>query len=175
MVVQWNKLMLLFLLLNVEVNCKPAATTRRKRPRLATHSTYASSFYGLSSDPLMSPTIEGSNTQDSDSTRAFTVTKAEYLRAEWCKTEPLKQIIREKGCLKRKIMNQFCYGQCNSFFIPQSEGAEQNEAFVSCAFCKPRKFSWITITLRCPGKRPRFQRKRIQRVQKCRCMPQELN
>jgi len=42
------------------------------------------------------------------------------LQKEWCKTEQLKQVVREKGCRKRKIINRFCYGQCNSFFIPKS-------------------------------------------------------
>ena len=180
MLFQWDTVMLTFLMLSLApdgLHCKPAAAdTKRKRSRY-THSTYASSFFDLASDSLLEPISRNAKRNElpkSNSARPVTVTKAEYLKPDWCKTEPLKQIIREKGCLKRKIMNRFCYGQCNSFFIPRMEESDPESAFVSCAFCKPRRWSWMTITLRCPGKRPRFQRKRIQRVRKCRCMPQEL-
>ena len=113
------------------------------------------------------------------SRKAFTVTKMTYLKKEWCKTEPLKQVIREDGCLKSTIINRFCYGQCNSFFIPKSEKGVKKDletaAFKSCSFCKPKRHSWITVTLRCPSKIPRFRRKRVQRIKQCRCMAQKLS
>ncbi len=110
------------------------------------------------------------------SRKAFTVTKVEYLKKEWCKTEPLKQVIREEGCLQRTVVNRFCYGQCNSFFIPKSNKKDlESAAFKSCSFCKPKRYSWITVTLRCPRRKPRFKRKRVQIIKRCKCMAQKLD
>ena len=110
------------------------------------------------------------------SRKAFTVTRMQYLKKEWCKTELLKQVIREEGCHRRTIINRFCYGQCNSFFIPKSDKKDlESGAFKSCAFCKPKRYSYITVTLNCPGKRPRYKRKRIQRIKQCKCMAQKLD
>ncbi|XP_050085287.1 uncharacterized protein LOC126571084 [Anopheles aquasalis] len=152
------------------------------------------------------------------SKNALLVTRKEYLKKDWCKTEPLVQRIREEGCLSRTIVNRFCYGQCNSFYIPKSpkrhprrpgggHGAKQNNgggysasasasgpvsrnrevdldfededltgpAFRSCAFCKPKKFTWITVTLRCPSLVPQLRRKRIQRIKQCKCIAEPLH
>lgn len=111
------------------------------------------------------------------SRKAVVVTKKTYLRKEWCKTQPLKQVIREKGCLRTTVLNNFCYGQCNSFFVPKSDKKDQGPAaFMSCGFCKPRHFRTILVTLRCPGKKGmRFKRKRIQGIKKCRCMAQDVS
>ena len=129
------------------------------------------------------------------SKNALYVTRKEYLKKDWCKTEPLIQRIREEGCLSRTIVNRFCYGQCNSFYIPKSpkrrrhpnkqhyrpdsENFEDEDltgpAFRSCAFCKPKKFTWITVTLRCPSLVPQIRRKRIQRIKQCKCIAEPLN
>jgi gremlin len=127
------------------------------------------------------------------SKNALIVTRKEYLKKDWCKTEPLVQRIREEGCLSRTIINRFCYGQCNSFYIPkspkrrrpqtnrqrESEDFEDEDltgaAFRSCAFCKPKKFTWITVTLRCPSMVPQLRRKRIQRIKQCKCIAEPLN
>ncbi|XP_044733887.1 DAN domain family member 5-like [Chrysoperla carnea] len=122
---------------------------------------------------------------------ALLVTKKEYLKKDWCKTEPLVQKIREEGCLTRTIINRFCYGQCNSFYIPKSpkkrrpkhfghnlDESEDDDlngaAFKSCEFCRPKKFTWITITLRCPTKIPQLRKKRIQRIKQCKCTAESL-
>lgn len=110
------------------------------------------------------------------SRKAVVVTKKTYLKKEWCKTQPLKQVVRMRGCLRTKILNNFCYGQCNSFFIPKKAKKDKKaEAFMSCGFCRPRRFRWILVTLRCPGKNGlRFKRKRVQYIKKCRCMAQDV-
>lgn len=102
------------------------------------------------------------------SQEALHVTERRYLRLDWCKTQPLKQTIKEEGCLTRTIINRFCYGQCNSFFIPRHIYQDGN-AFQSCSACKPKTFSTVTYTLFCPGQIPSTRRKRIQRVKQCRC------
>ena len=111
------------------------------------------------------------------SRKAVVVTKKTYLKKEWCKTQPLKQVIRMRGCLRTKILNNFCYGQCNSFFIPKKARRDKNaDAFLSCGFCRPRRFRWILVTLRCPSpKGLRFKRKRVQYIKKCRCMAQDVS
>ena len=111
------------------------------------------------------------------SRKAVVVTKKTYLKKEWCKTQPLKQVIRMRGCLRTKILNNFCYGQCNSFFIPKKARRDKNaEAFLSCGFCRPRRFRWILVTLRCPSSKGlRFKRKRVQYIKKCRCMAQDVS
>lgn len=112
---------------------------------------------------------------------ALFVTKKEYLKEDWCKTEPLVQKIREPGCLPATVINKFCYGQCNSFYIPKGPrrrdaGDERPPpAFKSCSFCKPKKFSWVTVTLRCPGQNPPFKRKRLQKIKQCKCLPVGVN
>ncbi|XP_071323909.1 gremlin-1a [Trachinotus anak] len=102
------------------------------------------------------------------SQEALHVTERRYLRHDWCKTQPLKQTIREEGCLSRTIINRFCYGQCNSFYIPRHIYQDGN-AFKSCSACKPKTFSTVTYTLFCPGQTPRTRKKRVQRVKQCRC------
>ncbi|XP_068632764.1 gremlin-2-like [Battus philenor] len=115
------------------------------------------------------------------SKNALFVTKKEYLKEDWCKTEPLVQKIREPGCLPATVINKFCYGQCNSFYIPKGprrkDGNDERPppAFKSCSFCKPKKFSWITVTLRCPGQNPPFKRKRLQKIKQCKCLPVGVN
>ena len=110
------------------------------------------------------------------SKKAITIARMDYLRKDWCKTEPFMQVVRVEGCLKRKIQNRFCYGQCNSFFIPKlSKSDKLSAAFQNCSTCKPKSWDWITITLRCPGLTPNVQRKKIQRVKHCKCMAQSID
>lgn len=130
------------------------------------------------------------------SKNALYITRKEYLKKDWCKTEPLIQRIREPGCLTRTFINRFCYGQCNSFYIPKSPKRKRNNsqtisryieqdhfededltpaAFRSCGFCKPKKFTWITVTLRCPSLVPQLRKKRVQRIKQCRCMAEPLD
>ncbi|GAB6026206.1 hypothetical protein CHUAL_012416 [Chamberlinius hualienensis] len=107
---------------------------------------------------------------------ALIITKKSYLKKDWCKTEPLIQRIKEPGCVTQTIVNRFCYGQCNSFYIPKDSTATKTEdnAFKSCSFCKPKRFRWITITLKCPNLNPPFKRKRVQRIKKCKCISEIL-
>ncbi|CAG9119613.1 unnamed protein product [Plutella xylostella] len=116
------------------------------------------------------------------SKNALVVTKKEYLKEDWCKTEPLVQKIREPGCISVTVLNKFCYGQCNSFYIPKGPrrrdgpGDERPPpAFKSCSFCRPKKVSWVTVTLRCPGQTPPYKRKRLQKIKQCKCLPGGVN
>lgn len=92
-------------------------------------------------------------------------------RKTWCKTEPYMQLIKEPGCISRKVLNRFCYGQCNSFYIPRTlRKGKGQRVFKSCGFCKPRRTQKIRVTLTCPGRRKGFKHKRVKQIKQCRCM-----
>ncbi|KAI1886938.1 hypothetical protein AGOR_G00200920 [Albula goreensis] len=103
------------------------------------------------------------------SQEALVVTERKYLKSDWCKTQPLRQTVSEEGCRSRTVINRFCYGQCNSFYIPRHVKKEQ-ESFQSCAFCRPHKFTTLTVELDCPDLQPAFRHRKIQRVKQCRCI-----
>uniref|UniRef100_A0A8B9LZ20 Gremlin-1 n=1 Tax=Astyanax mexicanus TaxID=7994 RepID=A0A8B9LZ20_ASTMX len=109
------------------------------------------------------------------SQEALHVTERRYLKRDWCKTQPLKQTLHEEGCTSLTIINRFCYGQCNSFYIPRHVRAEEEGAFQSCSFCKPRRFTTMTYTLNCPDLQPPTKKKRVQRVKQCRCISIDLD
>ncbi|XP_075780938.1 gremlin-2 isoform X1 [Pelodiscus sinensis] len=108
------------------------------------------------------------------SQEALVVTERKYLKSDWCKTQPLRQTVSEEGCISRTIINRFCYGQCNSFYIPRHVKKEE-ESFQSCAFCKPQKVTSFTVELECPELDPPFRLKKIQKVKQCRCMSVNLS
>ncbi|KAM3959545.1 gremlin-2-like [Aphomia sociella] len=109
------------------------------------------------------------------SKNALVVTKKEYLKEDWCKSEPLVQKIREPGCIPVTVINKFCYGQCNSFYIPKGPRRRDNNderpppAFKSCSFCKPKKVVWVVVKLRCPSLTPPYKFKRLQKIKQCKC------
>lgn len=107
------------------------------------------------------------------------VTKKEFVRKDWCRTEPILQTIREQGCTPKNVVNRFCYGQCNSFFIPKNLSArrgknENSPSFRSCGVCKPKKMVWVQVTLHCPGMDPPLRRRRVQKVKHCQCMAENV-
>ncbi|KAM6217444.1 gremlin-2 [Rhynchocyon petersi] len=107
------------------------------------------------------------------SQEALVVTERKYLKSDWCKTQPLRQTVSEEGCHSRTLLNRFCYGQCNSFYIPRHV-RRQEESFQSCAFCRPQRVTSVLVELQCPGLDPPFRLKKIQKVKQCRCMSVNL-
>ncbi|XP_075412506.1 gremlin-2 [Tenrec ecaudatus] len=108
------------------------------------------------------------------SQEALVVTERKYLKSDWCKTQPLRQIVSEEGCRSRTVLNRFCYGQCNSFYIPRHV-SKQDAYFQSCAFCKPQRVTSAFVELECPGLDPPIRLKKIQKVKQCRCMSVNLS
>lgn len=124
----------------------------------------------------------------SSSQEALVVTERRYLRRDWCKTQPLRQTVSEEGCRSRTVVNRFCYGQCNSFYIPRHMGPSSgpgqgrgqasgrkshnkvHEPFQSCSFCRPHRITQLTVQLDCPDLQPPFRHRKVQRVKQCRCM-----
>lgn len=113
------------------------------------------------------------------SMRAKKITERRYLKKDWCKSQPVRQHLRTKNNCHGVVINQFCYGQCNSFYIPKDLVIDVDQEvvpdyFKSCSFCKPKTLEWISVRLRCKniGKTgmPRFITKRIKRVKGCTCV-----
>ena len=117
---------------------------------------------------------------------ALTVTKKKVLRKDWCQSQSLLQRVSRDQCLSVTVINRFCYGQCNSFFIPKnvnsstintntkeagSQDRRSPDSFRSCAVCRPQRTAWTTVTLKCPSLTPPIRRQRVQIVKSCRCMP----
>uniref|UniRef100_A0A667YZA9 Gremlin 1, DAN family BMP antagonist n=1 Tax=Myripristis murdjan TaxID=586833 RepID=A0A667YZA9_9TELE len=146
-------------------------------------STGAATFQGTFPHPYKYSPNESERSQQTpiiadevleSSQEALHVTERRFLKLDWCKTQPLKQTIHEEGCLSRTIINRFCYGQCNSFYIPRHIYREDS-AFQSCSTCKPKTFTTVTYTLICPGQTPSTRKKRVQRVKQCRCTTIDLD
>lgn len=163
-------------------------------------SSYAARFPNADANLIASlQTYRGDKILKSSKSALF-IAKKELLKQDWCKTEPFEQKIREDGCYSKRITNNFCYGQCNSFYIPktpkrrrrnhnpkqrdhrarqqqQPKQQQQNnlDSFRSCAYCKPKDYAFITVILKCPSLVPNYRRKRIQIVKECRCIAQNVN
>lgn len=70
-------------------------------------------------------------------------------RSEWsngtCYTGIYKHVIYRQGCLPRKIKYRYCFGQCNSVYVPQMD----SKGLRSCSACVPVKWHTKTIKLKC--------------------------
>lgn len=114
--------------------------------------------------------VSPGNQMLTSSRRALFVTRKKYLKKGWCKTERLRQKVRHKDCIPKTVVNKFCYGQCNSFFIPRRGHFTNNkQAFKSCSFCKPKTYKRRNVTLHCPGQTPERVTKEVKIIKKCRC------
>ena len=112
--------------------------------------------------------------------RAKFITESRLLKSDWCKSQPVRQTIRTRNGCKGSVINHFCYGQCNSFYIPKDltlDGKESDPSvdyFKSCSFCKPKSESWVSVRLKCKShpsrKRARHITKKIKRVDGCTCV-----
>ncbi|KAL7873485.1 hypothetical protein AOLI_G00125560 [Acnodon oligacanthus] len=145
-----------------------ANESERRRASSPSSSSASSSSSSAASASSAEEVLESSQ-------EALHVTERRYLKRDWCKTQPLKQTLHEEGCASLTIINRFCYGQCNSFYIPRHVRAEEEGAFQSCSFCKPRRFTTMTYTLNCPDLQPPTKKKRVQRVKQCRCISIDLD
>lgn len=86
------------------------------------------------------------------------------LYAETCRMNVYNQTISSKGCESQTILNKYCTGRCNSFFVPSPEAD-----FQSCASCFPSRVQEERILLKCPKRKRGFKVKRVQMVLECKC------
>ncbi|XP_026115917.1 gremlin-2-like [Carassius auratus] len=174
-------------------------STESKRPRPPGS---IPSPYKLKGNDLSSPTHtlaslpqhtsarrqKGKHDMLSSSREALVVTERKYLKSDWCKTQPLRQTVSLEGCLSRTVINRFCYGQCNSFYIPRhltsqtshrsrktSSMPDHNTSFQSCAFCRPSRITTVTVRLHCPGLQPPYRQRKVQRIKQCKCVSVNVN
>lgn len=66
----------------------------------------------------------------------------------FCKTINLPQTVSLIGCRSRTIPNKFCFGQCNSYYIPSD--SNDTMPYTACAYCTPHRYRWIRVALYCP-------------------------
>lgn len=162
----WKLVLSMFLMFTLV----QVSDTRKNRPAGAIPSPYKDSRSNNSERRQLLNKVVLASSQE-----ALVVTERKYLKSDWCKTQPLRQTVSEEGCVSRTIINRFCYGQCNSFYIPRHVKKEEEESFQSCAFCKPQKVTSFTVELECPELDPPFRLKKIQKVKQCRCMSVSLS
>ena len=106
---------------------------------------------------------------DLKSTRAqslFMMNPAQFKRG-WCKTRSFEQVVKIPGCLPAKIVNNYCFGQCSSIYIPHYNS--ELPAFESCTACTPVKMNWRSVTLKCPDAEVKVRKHRYRHVKRCRC------
>ena len=111
-----------------------------------------------------------SNVQDGliseDDNEVFVMKKTD-LKEGWCKTRTLRQTIRVAGCLPVTVLNNYCYGQCNSFYIPSHSSEEP--LFKSCTSCVPQRSFIKTVTLQCPLLPINTKKHSYLYSKRCRC------
>jgi hypothetical protein len=119
--------------------------------------------------PLMSP--QDVLRERHENAPTLFVMKRTQLRHDWCKTRVLKQVVESDGCRPLQVHNNYCFGQCNSVYIPLSG---DKSSFESCAVCTPMLAYYKVVTLKCPRKIVKYKRKKIQYIKRCRCIAAEL-
>lgn len=82
----------------------------------------------------------------------------------WCRMKPLTQRVRRRGCETETVINNMCYGQCRSFYIPV-----RRNFFESCSFCTPINSTTKSVVLNCPSRTKKQIVKKVQIITACSC------
>lgn len=107
--------------------------------------------------------------------RAIAIATKDSIKPDSCRTVPLKQRVRMTGCSTKIVVNHFCYGQCNSFYIPKLSKKRLRAAFESCSVCRPKTYVPVAVTLHCPSRNPPYVKRKIMKVKDCSCMPANVS
>ena len=94
---------------------------------------------------------------------------------ESCKAKMFNQTIMLPGCEPKVIKNRFCYGRCNSFYVPLDETQNQFR-FKTCSACKPIKSAIIEVRLKCLSSelKPTKRKVRVEKIESCRCVAESV-
>lgn len=85
------------------------------------------------------------------------------LKRSRCNALPFIQNVFKKNCAPLRIPNKFCFGQCNSFYVPGwPSGLSQ-----PCTSCAPTRSRRISVPLRCHGGRLSWEE--VVLVEECDC------
>lgn len=86
------------------------------------------------------------------------------LKENVCEAKPFNHTIRRENCKPKTIQNRFCYGQCNSFYIPG------RKAMNTCLQCKPEYVFNDTVILECTkDNHLTFKEVKVETVISCKC------
>ncbi|XP_040202429.1 DAN domain family member 5 [Rana temporaria] len=87
----------------------------------------------------------------------------EALKRSRCNAMPFVQNIYRENCAPIRIPNKFCFGQCNSFYVPGWPARLSQP----CTSCSPIKSRRISIPLQCRGGRLFWEE--VVLVEECGC------
>ncbi|XP_073443582.1 DAN domain family member 5-like isoform X1 [Dendrobates tinctorius] len=85
-----------------------------------------------------------------------------------CNALPFIQNVFRKSCAPLKLPNKFCFGQCNSFYVPGLPPGLSRP----CTSCAPTRSRRISVPLRCRGGRLSWEE--VVLVEECACDAPEL-
>ncbi|KAG8441381.1 hypothetical protein GDO86_006932 [Hymenochirus boettgeri] len=87
----------------------------------------------------------------------------EALKQSKCHALPFIQNVYRKNCFPLRLPNKFCFGQCNSFYVPGwPSGLSQ-----PCTSCAPSRSRRISVPLRCHAGQLVWQE--VELVDECEC------
>lgn len=99
----------------------------------------------------------------SKSGKGTLIMRGDEWKLEWCKAKAFNQTVKQPGCFTKDVGNKYCYGQCNSIFIPG-----QNYLKV-CNTCRPKSYQWVAVTLVCPFLPKKRKHVQVQMIYSCNC------
>ena len=90
--------------------------------------------------------------------------------SEWndtfCEAKRFNQTIKTDGCKNVYVMNNYCYGQCKSLYVPY----KKRQGLFACYLCTAVKKKQLNITLQCHQKLKTMQKRILLNVvEKCEC------
>uniref|UniRef100_A0A069DN48 CTCK domain-containing protein n=1 Tax=Clytia hemisphaerica TaxID=252671 RepID=A0A069DN48_9CNID len=89
------------------------------------------------------------------------------LMKEICLAKPFNQTIYHDKCIPKVIENRFCYGQCNSLYIPE---INRSGHMATCFTCQPSSSIHELVELDCVVDN-RFRQKTVivEKIISCEC------
>lgn len=119
---------------------------------------------GRPSDPLFIQQIKDAITREIAENPGTPIMPISDLKENSCEARPFNHTIESDNCKPKTIQNRFCYGQCNSFYIPGKK------VISTCQQCKPELYVMDTVTLECTkDNHLRFKDVQVQMVISCKC------
>ena len=94
--------------------------------------------------------------------------KSYALRGQWCRTKPFNMSVDIPDCQRKIVPNNFCYGQCLSYYLPGTSNIMAGLPTMQCRVCAPVHVQWKKVLLNCPRQAEnKFKVKRIQVLSLC--------
>ena len=85
-----------------------------------------------------------------------------------CKTLPFNYTVTAKGCMPLMVFNNFCYGQCKSYFVPNHMNSK--DPWYSCSVCGPVLQRTRAVYLKCVTQNGlQYKRLEMSVIVRCGC------